>query len=125
MRQSYTKHGILGLVDTRGFYRKDKTKLSSWMQEFALSHYRTFGAGAFNFTEFWWKIHKEASIRENYDFIGFDLGKVKPLFSVKTLQNFIQNYYKDKALEHYIITKGLDKAKSYFFTSYGKSKRAL
>lgn len=121
-RQSYAKHGILGLVDTRGLHRKDKTKLSSWMQEFALSHYRTFAAGAFNFTELWWKIHKEASIRENYDFIGFDLGKVKPLFSVKTLQNFIQNYYKDKALEHCIITKGLDKAKSYFLPAMGNQK---
>lgn len=56
------------------------------MQEYALREYRTFGAGGFNFTELWWQIHKEAAIKENYDFIGFDLGKVKPLFSVKTLQ---------------------------------------
>ncbi|ELP8596062.1 helix-turn-helix domain-containing protein, partial [Campylobacter coli] len=114
IRKAYKENGILGLIDTRGLHRKDKTKLSAWMQEYALREYRTFGAGGFNFTELWWQIHKEAATKENYDFIGFDLGKVKPLFSVKTLQNFIKNYYKDKPLEHCIITQGLDKAKSKF-----------
>ncbi|HDZ5011320.1 TPA: transposase, partial [Campylobacter jejuni] len=107
---------------TRGLHRKDKTKLSIWMQEYALREYRTFGAGGFNFTELWWQIHKEAAIKENYDFIGFDLGKVKPLFSVKTLQNFIKNYYKDKPLEHCIITQGLDKAKSKFLPAQGNQR---
>ncbi|HDZ5145778.1 TPA: transposase [Campylobacter jejuni] len=121
-RSNYKKHGILGLIDTRGLHRKDKTKLSTWMQEYALREYRTFGAGGFNFTELWWQIHKEAAIKENYDFIGFDLGKVKPLFSVKTLQNFIKNYYKDKPLEHCIITQGLDKAKSKFLPAQGNQR---
>ncbi|HDZ5089450.1 TPA: transposase [Campylobacter jejuni] len=121
-RSNYKKHGILGLIDTRGLHRKDKTKLSTWMQEYALREYRTFAAGGFNFTELWWQIHKEAAIKENYDFIGFDLGKVKPLFSVKTLQNFIKNYYKDKPLEHCIITQGLDKAKSKFLPAQGNQR---
>ncbi|EGF1229254.1 transposase [Campylobacter jejuni] len=122
MRKAYKENGILGLVDTRGFHRKDKTKLSTWMQEYALREYRTFGAGGFNFTELWWQIHKEAAQKESYDFIGFDLGKVKPLFSVKTLQNFIKNYYKDKPLEHCIITQGLDKAKSKFLPAQGNQR---
>lgn len=122
MRKAYKENGILGLVDTRGLHRKDKTKLSTWMQEYALREYRTFGAGGFNFTELWWKIHKEAAQKENYDFIGFDLGKVKPLFNVKTLQNFIKNYYKDKPLEHCIITQGLDKAKSKFLPALGNQR---
>ncbi|EFB7078640.1 transposase, partial [Campylobacter coli] len=121
-QQSFKTHGILGLVDTRGLHRKDKTKLSAWMQEYALREYRTFGAGGFNFTELWWQIHKEAAQKESYDFIGFDLGKVKPLFSVKTLQNFIKNYYKDKPLEHCIITQGLDKAKSKFLPAQGNQR---
>lgn len=121
-QQSFKAHGILGLVDTRGLHRKDKTKLSAWMQEYALREYRTFAAGGFNFTELWWKIHKEAAQKENYDFIGFDLGKVKPLFSVKTLQNFIKNYYKDKPLEHCIITQGLDRAKSKFLPALGNQR---
>lgn len=121
-RSNYKKHGILGLIDTRGLHRKDKTKLSIWMQEYALREYRTFAAGGFNFTELWWQIHKEAAIKENYDFIGFDLGKVKPLFSVKTLQNFIKNYYKDKPLEHCIITQGLDRAKSKFLPAQGNQR---
>lgn len=121
-QQSFKAHGILGLVDTRGLHRKDKTKLSAWMQEYALREYRTFAAGGFNFTELWWKIHKEAAQKENYDFIGFDLGKVKPLFSVKTLQNFIKNYYKDKPLEHCIITQGLDRAKSKFLPAQGNQR---
>ncbi|EOH7424396.1 integrase, partial [Campylobacter jejuni] len=70
IRKAYKENGILGLVDTRGLHRKDKTKLSAWMQEYALREYRTFGAGGFNFTELWWQIHKEAAIKENYDFIG-------------------------------------------------------
>ncbi|EMV9673628.1 integrase, partial [Campylobacter coli] len=41
-RSNYKKYGILGLVDTRGLHRKDKTKLSTWMQEYALREYRTF-----------------------------------------------------------------------------------
>ncbi|ELH7159046.1 DDE-type integrase/transposase/recombinase, partial [Campylobacter jejuni] len=122
IRKAYKENGILGLIDTRGLHRKDKTKLSAWMQEYALREYRTFGAGGFNFTELWWQIHKEAAIKENYDFIGFDLGKVKPLFSVKTLQNFIKNYYKDKPLEHCIITQGLDKAKSKFLPAQGNQR---
>ncbi|HAA1819989.1 DDE-type integrase/transposase/recombinase [Campylobacter jejuni] len=121
-QQSFKTHGILGLVDTRGLHRKDKTKLSTWMQEYALREYRTFGAGGFNFTELWWQIHKEAAQKESYDFIGFDLGEVKPLFSVKTLQNFIKNYYKDKPLEHCIITQGLDKAKSKFLPAQGNQR---
>ncbi|HED5389992.1 TPA: DDE-type integrase/transposase/recombinase [Campylobacter jejuni] len=121
-QQSFKAHGILGLVDTRGLHRKDKTKLSTWMQEYALREYRTFAAGGFNFTELWWKIHKVAAQKENYDFIGFDLGKVKPLFSVKTLQNFIKNYYKDKPLEHCIITQGLDRAKSKFLPAQGNQR---
>lgn len=121
-RSNYKKHGILGLVDTRGLHRKDKTKLSAWMQEYALREYRTFASGGFNFTELWWQIHKEAAQKESYDFIGFDLGKVKPLFSVKTLQNFIKNYYKDKPLEHCIITQGLDKAKSKFLPAQGNQR---
>ncbi|MCR8705117.1 DDE-type integrase/transposase/recombinase [Campylobacter sp. 2352 PW] len=121
-QQSFKAHGILGLIDTRGLHRKDKTKLSTWIQEYALREYRSFAAGGFNFTELWWKIHKEAAQKENYDFIGFDLGEVKPLFSVKTLQNFIKNYYKDKPLEHCIITQGLDKAKSKFLPALGNQR---
>lgn len=74
IRKAYKENGILGLVDTKGLYRKNKTKLSAWMQEYALREYRTFASGGFNFTELWWQIHKEAAIKENYDFIGFDLG---------------------------------------------------
>ncbi|EOH8413104.1 integrase, partial [Campylobacter jejuni] len=122
IRKAYKENGILGLIDTRGLHRKDKTKLSTWMQEYALREYRTFAAGGFNFTELWWQIHKEAATKENYDFIGFDLGEVKPLFSVKTLQNFIKNYYKDKPLEHCIITQGLDKAKSKFLPAQGNQR---
>ncbi|EMQ6247541.1 transposase family protein, partial [Campylobacter jejuni] len=122
IRKAYKENGILGLIDTRGLHRKDKTKLSAWMQEYALREYRTFGAGGFNFTELWWQIHKEAATKENYDFIGFDLGEVKPLFSVKTLQNFIKNYYKDKPLEHCIITQGLDRAKSKFLPAQGNQR---
>ncbi|MCV3482127.1 DDE-type integrase/transposase/recombinase [Campylobacter sp. CNRCH_2014_0184h] len=121
-QQSFKAHGILGLIDTRGLHRKDKTKLSTWIQEYALREYRSFAAGGFNFTELWWKIHKEAAQKENYDFIGFDLGEAKPLFSVKTLQNFIKNYYKDKPLEHCIITQGLDKAKSKFLPALGNQR---
>ncbi|EOH3683824.1 DDE-type integrase/transposase/recombinase [Campylobacter lari] len=124
MRKAYKENGILGLVDTRGLHRKDKTKLSTWIQEYALREYRSFAAGGFNFTELWWQIHKEAATKENYDFIGFDLGEVKPLFSVKTLQNFIKNYYKDKPLEHCIITQGLDRAKSKFLPALGNQREA-
>lgn len=42
--KAYKENGILGLVDTKGLYRKNKTKLSAWMQEYALMQYRTFGA---------------------------------------------------------------------------------
>ncbi|HDV7508742.1 TPA: transposase [Campylobacter jejuni] len=121
-RAKYKTNCIKSLIDTRGLHRKDKTKLSTWMQEYALREYRTFAAGGFNFTELWWKIHKVAAQKENYDFIGFDLGKVKPLFSVKTLQNFIKNYYKDKPLEHCIITQGLDRAKSKFLPAQGNQR---
>lgn len=121
-RAKYKTNCIKSLIDTRGLHRKDKTKLSTWMQEYALREYRTFAAGGFNFTEFWWKIHKVAAQKENYDFISFDLGKVKPLFSVKTLQNFIKNYYKDKPLEHCIITQGLDRAKSKFLPAQGNQR---
>ena len=122
IRKAYKENGILGLVDTKGLYHKNKTKLSTWMQEYALREYRTFGECGFNFTELWRQIHKEAAQKESYDFIGFDLGEVKPLFSVKTLQNFIKNYYKDKPLEHCIITQGLDKAKSKFLPAQGNQR---
>ena len=76
IHKAYKENDILGLIDTHGLHRKYKTKLSTWLQKYALREYRTFASCGFNFTELWWQIHKEAAIKESYDFIGF-FGKGK------------------------------------------------
>ncbi|MBE3606113.1 DDE-type integrase/transposase/recombinase [Campylobacter sp. RM13119] len=119
-QRAYREQGAVGLADKRGKHRVGASKLSGWMMEFVLNKFRAYGAGAkLNITEVWKALHKEAGVREGYDYYGFLKGEVKPLFDTGAIKRYLDNYFANKPLELTMITKGMDKAKSYHQPAFG------
>ncbi|MBE3022310.1 helix-turn-helix domain-containing protein [Campylobacter sp. 7477a] len=85
-QRAYKQKGAIGLADKRGKHRAGTSKLNDWMKEFILNKFRAYGATSFNITEVWRELHKEASIRENYNYYGFLKAEVKPLFDTGVAQ---------------------------------------
>lgn len=122
-QRAYKAGGAVALVDNRGKHRKSESKLEPWMSEFVLDKFRAYGAGGMNMTELWRSLHKEYFYRigEPQNFPKFLCGTVKPLFDAGVVKRYLDNYYADPArrLEYVMITKGEDKAKSYFQPAMG------
>ncbi|MBE2987646.1 DDE-type integrase/transposase/recombinase [Campylobacter sp. RM12920] len=119
-QRAYKEQGAVGLADKRGKHRVGASKLSGWMMELVLNKFRAYGAGAkLNITEVWKALHKEAGVREGYDYYGFLKGEVKPLFDTGAIKRYLDNYFANKPLELTMITKGMDKAKSYHQPAFG------
>ncbi|MCR4942043.1 MAG: transposase family protein [Campylobacter sp.] len=89
------------------------------MKEFILNKFRAYGATSFNITEVYKSLHKEAGIRDGYDYYGFLQARVKPLFDTGTIKRYLDGYFANRALEYTMITKGMDKAKSYHQPAFG------
>ncbi|MGH1600927.1 transposase [Campylobacter majalis] len=118
-QRAYKQKGAIGLADKRGKHRAGASKLNDWMKEFILNKFRAYGATSFNITEVWRELHKEASIRENYNYFGFLQARVKPLFDTGAIKRYLDGYFANKPLEYTMITKGMDKAKSYHQPAFG------
>lgn len=118
-QRAYKESGAVGLADKRGKHRLGSCKLHEWMKDFILNRFRAYGAGAFNITELWRELHKEAGVREGYNYFGFLKAEVKPLFDTGAVKRYLDSYFEDKKLEYTMITKGEDKAKSYYQPSFG------
>ncbi|PPB57604.1 integrase [Campylobacter hyointestinalis subsp. hyointestinalis] len=118
-QKAYKEHGLRGLLDRRG-KRKGSYKLEEWMKEFILAQFRAYGAGDFNVTQVWKDLHEEYGKRSGkfsrYEFLA---GNATPLFDTGVISRFIKSYYADKRLEYTLITKGTDKATSYFDPAHG------
>ena len=122
-QRAYKSKGAAALVDKRGKHRKSESKLEPWMSEFVLTKFRAYGAGGLNVAQLWRDLHKEYFYRhgEPQNFPKFLCGTVKPLFDAGVVKRYLDNYYADPArrLEYIMITKGEDKAKSYFQPAMG------
>lgn len=122
-QRAYKAGGAVALVDNRGKHRKSESKLEPWMSEFVLDKFRAYGAGGLNVAQLWRDLHKEYFSRrgEPQNYPKFLCGTIKPLFDAGVVKRYLDNYYADPArrLEYVMITKGEDKAKSYFQPAMG------
>lgn len=122
-QRAYKAGGAVALVDNRGKHRKSESKLEPWMSEFVLDKFRAYGAGGLNVAQLWRDLHKEYFYRrgEPHNYPKFLCGAIKPLFDAGVVKRYLDNYYTDPArrLEYVMITKGEDKAKSYFQPAMG------
>ena len=122
-QRAYKSKGATALVDKRGKHRKSESKLEPWMSEFVLDKFRAYGAGGLNVPQLWRDLHKEYFYRhgEPHNYPKFLCGTIKPLFDAGVVKRYLDNYYADPArrLEYIMITKGEDKAKSYFQPAMG------
>ena len=122
-QRAYKSKGAAALVDKRGKHRKSESKLEPWMSEFVLDKFRAYGAGGLNVAQLWRNLHKEYFNRrgEPHNYPKFLCGTIKPLFDAGVVKRYLDNYYADPArrLEYVMITKGEDKAKSYFQPAMG------
>ena len=122
-QRAYKSKGAAALVDNRGKHRRSESKLEPWMSEFVLDKFRAYGAGGLNIAQLWRDLHKEYFYRrgEPQNFPKFLCGAIKPLFDAGVVKRYLDNYYADPArrLEYIMITKGEDKAKSYFQPAMG------
>lgn len=122
-QRAYKAGGAVALVDNRGKHRKSESKLEPWMSEFVLDKFRAYGAGGLNVAQLWRDLHKEYFSRrgEPHNYPKFLCGTIKPLFDAGVVKRYLDNYYADPArrLEYVMITKGEDKAKSYFQPAMG------
>jgi len=122
-QRAYKGGGAVALVDNRGKHRKSESKLEPWMSEFVLDKFRAYGAGGLNVAQLWRDLHKEYFGRrgEPQNYPKFLCGTIKPLFDAGVVKRYLDNYYADPArrLEYIMITKGEDKAKSYFQPAMG------
>lgn len=122
-QRAYKAGGAVALVDNRGKHRKSESKLEPWMSEFVLDKFRAYGAGGLNVAQLWRDLHKEYFYRrgEPHNYPKFLCGAIKPLFDAGVVKRYLDNYYADPArrLEYVMITKGEDKAKSYFQPAMG------
>lgn len=128
MLKAYKTQGLAGLLDKR-----TTTKVNSKIGEIipdvlktlALDLWRGFGAGGCDYAHLHNLLHAHAYKLLNYDYKGYLDNKTNELFSVKTLQAFIENYKKQNYLEALVVEKGLDKAKSYAQPSMGNQRQAV
>ncbi|WP_459899592.1 DDE-type integrase/transposase/recombinase [Campylobacter concisus] len=122
-QKAYKEKGAAALIDKRGKHRKNASVLEEWMKEFILTKFRAYGAGGLNISQVWRDLHKEHFYRsgEAKKFPKFISGDIKPLFDAGVIKRYLDGYYDDssKRLEYVMITKGEDKAKSYFQPALG------
>ncbi|QKF64580.1 IS66 family insertion sequence element accessory protein TnpA [Campylobacter corcagiensis] len=120
-KKEYKNGGAVGLADKSGMHRKGESKLEPWMQEFVLSKFRAYGAGNFNLTECVDSLNAEIIKRDGLKY-GLNLSGEFSFCDSGVIKRFLDNHYKNKPLEYTVITKGFDKAKSYFKPSMGDQR---
>nr|DAP09652.1 MAG TPA: transposase [Bacteriophage sp.] len=120
-QKAYKEKGAAALIDKRGKHRKSASVLEEWMKEFILENFRAYGAGGLNITELYRRLHQEYFRRrgEAHNYPKFLTGKIKPLFDAGVIKRYLDGYYAANKLEYIMITKGEDKAKSYFQPALG------
>ena len=120
-QKAYKEKGAAALIDKRGKHRKNASVLEEWMKEFILENFRAYGAGGLNIAELYRRLHQEYFRRrgEANNYPKFLTGKIKPLFDAGVIKRYLDGYYAANKLEYIMITKGEDKAKSYFQPALG------
>ncbi|WP_026943975.1 integrase catalytic domain-containing protein [Helicobacter rodentium] len=121
--RKYKAQGLSALSDKRGIAKSGTTSLPQWVQEEAIKMWRAMGSEYVNRMQIWRELHILAHLYvKGYSFEKFLKCEVEPLFSLNTLNRFLDTYFKTNSLEYTLITRGADKTDSYKEPAYGMQR---
>lgn len=119
-QRKYKTQGLSALSDKRGIAKLGTTSLPKWAQEEAIKMWRVMGSGYCNRMQLWRELHIIAHLYvKDYSYKKFLQCEIPPLFSLNTLNRFLDFYLKANSLEYTLITYGADKTDSYKEPAYG------
>lgn len=85
--------------------------------------WRVMGSGYLNRMQLWRELHMIAHLYvEAYSYKKFLQCEIPPLFSLNTLNRFLDSYLKANSLEYTLITYGSDKTDSYKEPAFGMQR---
>ena len=118
--RKYKARGLSGLSDKRGVAKLGTTSLPKWAQEEVIKMWRAMGSGYVNRMQIWRQLHIIAHLYvEGYSYEKFLKCEIEPLFSLNTLNRFLDSYLKANSLEYTLTIYGTDKTDSYKEPAYG------
>lgn len=118
--RKYKAQGLSGLSDKRGVAKLGTTSLPKWAQEEVVKMWRVMGSGYVNRMQIWRQLHIIAHLYvEGYSYEKFLKCEIEPLFSLNTLNRFLDSYLKANSLEYTLTIYGTDKTDSYKEPAYG------
>ena len=118
--RKYKAQGLSALSDKRGVAKLGTTSLPAWAQEEAIKMWRAMGSGYVNRMQIWRQLHIIAHLYvEGYSYEKFLKCEIEPLFSLNTLNRFLDSYLKANSLEYTLTIYGTDKTDSYKEPAYG------
>lgn len=119
-QRKYKAQGLSALSDKRGVAKLGTTSLPKWAQEEVIKMWRIMGSGYLNRMQLWRELHIVAHLYvKDYSYKKFLQCEIPPLFSLNTLNRFLDSYFKANSLEYTLITYGTDKTDSYKEPAYG------
>lgn len=122
-QRKYKAQGLSALSDKRGIAKLGTTSLPQWAQEEAIKMWRIMGSGYLNRMQLWRELHIIAHLYvKDYSYKKFLQCEIPPLFSLNTLNRFLDSYLKANSLEYTLITYGSDKTDSYKEPAYGMQR---
>ena len=118
--RKYKAQGLSALSDKRGVAKLGTTSLPQWAQEEVVKMWRVMGSGYLNRMQLWRELHIIAhTYVEGYSYKKFLQCEIPPLFSLNTLNRFLDSYLKANSLEYTLTNYGTDKTDSYKEPAYG------
>lgn len=122
-QRKYKAQGLSALSDKRGVAKLGTTSLPKWAQEEVIKMWRVMGSGYLNRMQLWRELHIVAHLYvKDYSYKKFLQCEIPPLFSLNTLNRFLDSYFKANSLEYTLITYGTDKTDSYKEPAYGMQR---
>lgn len=117
--RKYKEQGLAGLADKRGVAKIGSSKLPAWAKEEVLNLYRQMGSGYCNRMQIWREVHMVACEYVEYNYKKFLQCEIPPLFSLNSMNLYLDRYLKENSLEYASISYGSDKTDSYREPAYG------
>lgn len=117
--RKYKEQGLVGLADKRGVAKIGASKLPTWAKEEVLNLYRQMGSGYCNRMQIWREVHMRAVEYMDFNYEKFLKCEISPLFSLNSMNLYLDRYLKENSLEYASISYGSDKTDSYKEPSFG------
>ena len=117
--RKYKEQGLVGLADKRGVAKIGASKLPAWAKQEVLNLYRQMGSGYCNRMQIWREVHMRAYEYMDFNYEKFLKCEIPPLFSLNSMNLYLDRYLKENSLEYASISYGSDKTDSYKEPSFG------